>query len=180
MMKWMMHATTRKMERMFGYDATYIHEVIDTSESAGLKFMLGQFVGQHRRGVPKDAWYAAKLAAALSEDCGPCTQLCVDMAVRAGISPLKMASLVRGDIEAAGGDAAFGYRYGMAVATNSSAVLDLVEEAEKRYGANGKVSLALVVAASRVYPALKRGLGHGAACARIEVDNQSIAVKRAA
>ena len=180
MFKSMMHAATRKMERMFGYDATYIHEVIDTSEAAGLKFMLSQFVGQHRDGVPKDAWYAAKLAAALSEDCGPCTQLCIDMAVRARIKPEKLAALVRGDIEAAGDDAAFGYRYGMAVATNSADSLELVEQAEKRYGAKGKVSLALVVAATRVYPALKRGLGHGAACAKIEVANESIAVKRAA
>ncbi len=180
MMKSMMHAATRKMERMFGYDATYIHEVIDTSEAAGFKFMLSQLVGQHRQGVSKDAWFAAKLAAALSEDCGPCTQLCVDMAVRAGVSPQKMASLVRGDIDAAGDDAAFGYRYGMAVATNSPTSLDLVEQAGKRYGDKGRVSLALVVAATRVYPALKRGLGHGAACAKIEVANQSIAVKRAA
>ena len=180
MIKSMMHAATRKMEQMFGYDATYIHEVIDASEAAGVKFMLSQWVGQHREGVSRDAWYAAKLAAALSEDCGPCTQLCVDMAVRAGVNPVKMAALVRGDIEAAGDEAAFGYRYGMAVATNAPESLELVDEAGKRYGERGKVSLALVVAATRVYPALKRGLGHGAACARIEVANQSIAVKRAA
>jgi hypothetical protein len=180
MIKSLMHAATRRMERTFGYDATYIHEVIDTSESAGFKFMLSQLIGQHRQGVSKDAWYGAKLAAALSEDCGPCTQLCVDMAVRAGVSPLKMAALVRGDIEAAGDEASFGYRYGMAVATNSPASLELVEEAAKRYGDKGKVSLSLVVAATRVYPALKRGLGHGAACAKIEVASQSIAVQHAA
>jgi hypothetical protein len=100
--------------------------------------------------------------------------------VRDHVDPHKMAALVRGDLAAAGEEAAFGYRYGLAVATNSSAVLGLVEEAERRFGKRGIVSLALVVAASRVYPALKRGLGHGAACARIEIANQSIEVKRAA
>lgn len=180
MMKAIMHSATRKMERMFGYDATYIHDVIDASETAGIKFMLSQFVAQHRQGVSKEAWYGAKFAAALSEDCGPCSQLCVDMAVRDRVDPFKMAALVRGDLTAAGEDAALGYRYGLAVATNSSAALALVEEAERRFGKRGIVSLALVVAATRVYPALKRGLGHGAACAEIQVANQSIVIKRAA
>jgi hypothetical protein len=102
------------------------------------------------------------------------------MAVRAGVSPKKMAALVRGDIDGAGDEAAFGYRFGMAVATNALVALELVEEAERRYGAKGKVSLALIVAATRVYPTLKRGLGHGVACSKIEVANESIAVKRAA
>jgi hypothetical protein len=180
MMKSILHAATRRMERTFHYDATYMHEVIDASEGAGIKFMLSQFVAQHRQGVSKDAWYGAKLAAALSEDCGPCTQLCVDMAVRDGVEPLKLAALVQGDTETAGEDAAFGYRYGLAVATNSPASSGLVEEAARRFGERGKVSLALVVAATRVYPALKRGLGHGAACAKIEVANQSLVVGRAA
>ena len=39
---------------------------------------------------------------------------------------------------------------------------------------------ALVVAGSRVYPTLKRGLGHGAACQKLVVANEPIAVKKAA
>ncbi|HEY4941260.1 MAG TPA: hypothetical protein VII56_07515 [Rhizomicrobium sp.] len=180
MLKALLHGQIRKFERLFGYDGTYMHEVADASTSAGWKFALGTWVSQHRQGVPKEAWYAAKLAAALAEDCGPCTQLAVDMAVKGGVEPEKMAALIRGDIEAAGDDAALGYRYGIAVATNSDAVLELVEEARTRYGEKGLVSLALVVAFTRVFPATKRGLGHGAACAKIDVANQSIAVQRAA
>jgi hypothetical protein len=180
MLKRLLHSQIRKFERMFDYDAAYMHEVIDASALAGVKFVLGTYAAQHRAGVPKEAWYAAKLAAALAEDCGPCTQLAVDMAVMDGVAPAAMAALVRGDIETAGGEADLGYRYGMAVATNAPAAPDLVEEVRARYGEKGLVSLALVVAFTRIFPAAKRGLGHGAACARIEVANQSIAIERAA
>ena len=42
------------------------------------------------------------------------------------------------------------------------------------------MSLAMGVAAARVYPALKRGLGHGAACQRLVVGEEAITVKQAA
>ncbi len=178
MLKTLLHRSIRGFERMFGYDATYIHEI--TEAGAGVKFALGTWAARHRAAVPKDAWFAAKLAAALSEDCGPCTQLAADMAVRAGMDPRRIAALIRGDVEQAGADAALGYRYAMAVATNAPAAIDLVERARARYGEKGLVSLALVVAFTRIYPATKRGLGHGMACAKIEIANQSILIQRAA
>lgn len=180
MFKSFLHNRVRPLERGFGYDAGYFHEMIDASTSAAIKFSLAQMIANHREDVPKDAWYAAKFAAALSEDCGPCVQLCVDMATKARVAPAKIAHLLRGDIEAAGPDAALGFRYGMAVATNSDQVMALVEAARARYGERGLVSLALVVTGSRMYPALKRGLGRGMMCAKITVSDETIPVKHAA
>ncbi len=180
MLKSFLHNRVRPMERHYGYDAGYIHELIDASPAAAIKFVMAQMMASHHDEVPKDAWYAAKLAAALSEDCGPCTQLCVNMATEAGMEPEKIAHLLRGDIESAGPDAALGFRYGIAVATNSDQVVPLVGKARARYGERGLVSLALVVTGSRTYPALKRALGHGMMCSRITVSDESIAVKHAA
>jgi hypothetical protein len=88
--------------------------------------------------------------------------------------------MLRGDIDEAGADAALGYRYGMAVATNSVNVLAEVEQARLRFGERGLVTLAFAVASVRVYPTLKRALGHGAACTKVVVSDREIAVKRAA
>jgi hypothetical protein len=74
----------------------------------------------------------------------------------------------------------FGYRYGVAVATNAPESVTLAAPAEAAYGRRGLVSLAMAVAAMRVYPALKRGLGHGMACQKLVVANDTIAVNRAA
>ncbi|MBI3676126.1 MAG: hypothetical protein HY243_05870 [Proteobacteria bacterium] len=180
MLKSMLHGQIAKLEAAFGYDGTYMHEVLDVSLGAFVKFMLFQTMSSHREGVHKNAWYAAKLAAAMSEDCGPCSQLVVNMALKARVPAASIAAVVRGDIEQADDDTAFGFRYGIAVATNHPDAASYAEEAEKRYGKRGEVSLAFTVAASRVYPAVKRGLGHGAACSKIVVANDTIAVKHAA
>lgn len=171
------HRSLAKIEREFGYDATYLHELVDSSGSAAFKFMLFQPLATHREGVPKDAWFAAKLAGALSEDCGPCSQLVVDMALKARVSGATLAALARGDLASAGADAALGFRYGQAVATNAPDAVTLAEDVRERFGDRGLVSLALVVTTARVFPTLKRGLGHGATCQELIIGQVTVPVR---
>lgn len=180
MFKRFLHRRLAQLETSFGYDATYLHEVIDISAPAFVKFALFQTMSSHRKNIPRDVWYAARIAAALSEDCGPCTQLVVDMAVREGMSSETVSALLRGDFAKAGRDAEFGFRYGLAVSKNTDDALALSETAGERYGKQALVSLAFAVACSRVYPTLKRGLGHGVACTKITIANETIALHKAA
>lgn len=180
MLKRFLHGRIRALERAYGYDGGYMHEILDASTLAFLKFGLFQVMSDHRDHLPKDAWYAAKLAAALSEDCGPCSQLVVDMALRDGVASSSIAALLRDDMSGAGDDASLGFRYGRGVAQNSADCVTVAEEAEKRFGKRGVVSLDFAVACSRVYPTLKRGLGHGAACAKLTVSDETIVIRQAA
>jgi hypothetical protein len=177
MFKQFLHRRIAALERAFGYDATYLHDVTDASTSAFVKFVMFQWMSSHRDRIPRDAWFAARIAVALSEDCGPCTQLVVNMALRDGMKPNAVASLLRGDLEQAGPDAELGFRYGIAVANGTDDALRLCENAEARYGKRGLVSLAFAVACSRVYPALKRGLGHGMACSKIVVSDETVTIR---
>ena len=180
MLKYFLHRAIARLERAFHYDATYLHEITDISAGASVKFALFQIMSSHRDKVPLDAYCAARMAATLSEDCGPCTQLVVDAALKSGMQPARITALLRGDLEKAGADAELGFRYGIAVAQNTADALALSQEAERRFGKRALVSLAYAVACSRVYPALKRGLGHGAACTKIAVSDETIVLKHAA
>ncbi len=180
MMKRWLHRATRKLESRFNYDATYLHEVIDASPVAAIKFGFFQIMSQHRKGVSKDAYFAARLAAALSEDCGPCSQLVVNFALQEKVRPQVLAALLRGDLEKAGKDAELGFRYGIAVGQNTQDAPALAQQAEKRFGKQGMVTLAFAVASARVYPAIKRGMGHGAACSTIIVATETIVLGEAA
>jgi hypothetical protein len=102
------------------------------------------------------------------------------MALRHGMASQAVSALLRGDLEQAGADAELGFRYGIAVATNSNDALALSEAAVNRFGKQALVSLAYAVASTRVYPTLKRGLGHGVACTKITIPNETIVLKRAA
>ena len=180
MLKSWLHKRIARLELAYHYDASYLHEVVEVSVPAFLKFGLFQIMAYHREDVPRDLGFAARMAATLSEDCGPCTQLIVDMALEAGMSPRTIAALMRGDLGGAGDEAALGFRYGQAVAANKAEAMTLSDEIERRYGKRALVSMAYGVAGARVYPALKRGLGHGAACQSIKVADDDIAIGKAA
>lgn len=180
MLKRFLRHRLRKFERALDYDASYMHQILDASLPAFLKFGAFQTMSAHREGVPATAKFAASLAGTLSEDCGPCTQIVVDLALRAGVGAHDLAALLRGDVGAASDHAAFGFRFGDAVARRGDALDALVGEARARYGERGLVTLSFAVASARVYPAVKRGLGHAAACTKVRVGPSEVWVKAVA
>ena len=133
----------------------------------------------HREEVSKEAWYAAKLVATLAEDCGPCTQLVVTMAEGEGVSSTALSSVLAGDEAGMPADAALGFKFAKAVLQRDIAEADrLRAEVECRWGKKGLVSLALTIAASRVFPAVKYALGHGHACTQINLAGSEMGVHR--
>jgi hypothetical protein len=180
MLKSYLRRQIERMEHKFAYDAAYAREILDASMPAFLKFALFQAMAAHRDGVPREAWFAAKLAAVMKEDCGPCAQLVLDTALQAGVRPQILAALVRQDFPAAGRDAALGFRYGLAVSSNTPDAAEIAAEAQAKFGKRGQVSLAMAVASARVYPTLKRAMGHGAVCRRLSVLGDAIPVCKVA
>src|SRR4051812_27932997 len=87
MMKWMLRRAITKFELDWNYDASYLRDMIDVSPRAAWLFSRVTALGRFRRDVPIAAWSAAGITAVRHEDCGPCTQLAVTMAERAGVSP---------------------------------------------------------------------------------------------
>src|SRR3989442_13011245 len=82
---------------------------------AFFKFSKIFSLAAHRENVPPDAWFAASIAATLAEDCGPCTQLVVTMAERAGVSPATLRAILTGDEQGMAADAALGFRFAKSV-----------------------------------------------------------------
>jgi hypothetical protein len=143
--------------------------MLDVSLRAVLAFNRIMPMSRYRYDVPKEAWYAAKIATAQSEDCGPCTQLAVTMAERAGVDPNVIRAVVNREPGAMSADAALGFRFAMATLAHDMAADEYREEIERRWGKHALVSLAFVIASARVFPTVKYALGHGKACQRIVV-----------
>lgn len=96
MFRWMFHKMLRSFEARYGYDAGYAHEILDRGGvDAFLRFAAVQSLGGYSRDVPRDALFAARLAAIVHEDCGPCTQLTVRMAEEAGVPAALLEVVVR-------------------------------------------------------------------------------------
>jgi hypothetical protein len=179
MLGWFVRRQMAKFERNFDYDLTYARDMYDASPRAFFRFSRISGLAAHREDVPREAWFAAKIAATLAEDCGPCTQLVVTMAEREGVSPDALRAILAGDEKAMPPDAALGFRFARSVLERDIAEGDrLRSEVVSRWGKKGLVSLALTIAASRVFPAVKYALGHGHACVRVSVAGADTGVSR--
>lgn len=172
MLTWLLRRQIAAFERSFDYDASYMHRMLDVSRRAFMRFAPLGKLASHHEDVPLDVWYAAKIVAALSEDCGPCTQLTVTMAEREGVKPVVLRAILDDDEEAMGEQAALGVRFARAALAHDPAADALREQIVGRWGERALLSLALGIATTRVFPAVKYALGYGQACTRIRVGNQ--------
>ena len=173
MLRAFLNAQIRKMERTWTYDASYLHEMIDASPMSALKFSVLTGLAD-RRDAPGEALAAAGIVGTLAEDCGPCTQIGVDMAAAGGVSPKVLRAILAGDEAAMGADAALGYRFAKTALEPRLEEADTVrEEVVRRWGQKGLVALALTLTTARMYPTVKYALGHGKSCSRVTVAGEA-------
>ena len=176
MLRLILHAAARAFERRYDYDGSYMHDVIDGSVQAGLGLAVFPALVQYRgprAAVP--VWAGAMLASTMDGDCGPCAQLVLDMAVEQGASPDHLRACLAGNWGVAGGEG-LGYRFAVATILDAPDQPALAAEIARRYGKRGLMAASFAAASGRFYPVLKRGLGHGQTCQRLEVAGQSVAV----
>jgi hypothetical protein len=180
MLTWLMKRRLAAFERDTGYDASYMHEMLDADVKAVMAIFKVQGVAHYRKDVPREPWYAAALVGSLAEDCGPCTQLGITMAEREGVAPDTLRAIVAGDLRAMPDDVVLAYRFAKASLAHDAAADELRDEIVKRWGKRGLISLALVLAASRVFPTVKYALGHGKACTRLSIAGRPLPVLKEA
>jgi hypothetical protein len=179
MIRSILHRVIRRFEARYGYDATYMHEIADRSVPAFYKLALAQAMNTHRESVSLDALYAARIAAVRFEDCGPCAQLVVNMALEAGVKPAMVRAIVARDLPRLSSDASLGLRLADAVLAHQAT--DTVrDEVLARFGEKGLITLAYSIAATRIYPTMKRALGHAHTCERLRVEDETVVAARAA
>ena len=176
MIKWAMRRGIEKFERAWNYDASYMRDLIDASPRAAWLFARATAIGRFRRDVPLDAWCAAGITAVRHEDCGPCTQLGVTMAERAGVRPDVLRAVLADDLESMPPDVALAWRFTRATLAHDPSADDYRAVIEERWGRRGLISLAFAITAARLYPTVKYALGHGKACWRLVVGGTPVIV----
>jgi hypothetical protein len=170
MFRWFLNRQMKAFERSFDYDLSYAREIYEASPRAFWHLSRITAAAGFCEEVSRDAWYAAKFAATISEDCGPCTQLVVTMAERDGVNPATIRAILAEDKQAMPEEASLGFYFARAVLARDLVESDrLRAEILKRWGHRGVVSLALAISTSRTFPNIKYALGHGRACTLVNV-----------
>jgi hypothetical protein len=169
-----------RFERTWNYDASYMRYVLKVSPWSLAKF--GLVAGMtDRKAAPAEALAAAGIAGTLIEDCGPCTQISVDMATAGGVDPTVLRAIVAGDEAAMGDTAALAWRFARASLARDLATADpLRDEILRRWGEEALVAISMALTTARMYPTLKYALGYGKACSQVVVAGEATSVVHAA
>ena len=178
MIRWLIERQLAAFERRWHYPMDYARTLLRTSRGGFWRFARVMPLAAWRDGVPPTAWHAAKLVAVRAEDCGPCTQLVVDMARADGVPDALLRAVLQNDharIQALDSNAAAAAHFARCWTTNSPGLADTRDAVRQRFGERGLASLALAMSGARLFPMIKSALGHGQACQRVHIGREALA-----
>jgi hypothetical protein len=180
MFSWLLRRKIDSFERSFDYDMSYAREILAESPRALRTWNRATELVSWREGVPRDVWYAARLAALLEQDCGPCAQLLVTMAERSGIDSRMLSAVIERRYDALDEGLAVSARFASAVVRGETEANGHRERLVELYGRRALLALAFGITASCLYPTLKRALGYDKECRRVVVAGRAVTAGRRA
>jgi hypothetical protein len=171
----------RATSKRYGYDTSYLEHMLKESPAAFFKFAPVAKAAAHREVVPLDASFAAKITGAMAEDCGPCVQLGINMALEAGMAKDQIEAVVRRNTAAMTESTRLGFQFADAVASRAANADQHRDAVRARWGEKGVIDLAMALQMGRLFPMLKAALGYARECRRVTVDGQQVdVIKQAA
>jgi hypothetical protein len=179
MLKWLIRNRLSAFEKKYGYDMSYARDVLGADTGAFMAFSKVMKMSGYRKDIPVEPYWAAKIVGAMSEDCGPCTQLVVTMALEAGVDAKRLAAVVGGDDRALPEGTLLAVQFARAALAHAPEADDLRDEVAKSWGPRGLVTLCFAITSARIFPTLKYALGHGKACMRVRVGDADIVPRHA-
>ena len=171
MIRTMFNKMLLSMKDRYDYDVGYQQDILKADLGAFLKFMGFQTMSSHAGNLPVGPLFAARLRAIIWDDCGPCTQLIVNMALEAKVSPAIVSAIIDKDLQNLPEDIALVVRFTEFVLAHNPEADDLREKILALWGTKGLIAIGFGISSTRVYPALKYTMGYGKACSRIEVND---------
>lgn len=180
MLKWFVKKQLEAFQRRWNYDTGYMREIVDEAGVDAVMPMQGlQKLGKFRGGLPLAVYGGAALTAAKHADCGPCLQLGVSMAEDAGLAPDIIRAILQRDLAALPHEALLGIEIAESTIARDQSGEDARAEVLRRWGRRGLVALGYAIVAAQAYPAFKYTIGHGHACVRVRIGNESVPLREA-
>jgi AhpD family alkylhydroperoxidase len=157
----------------------YAYHLRDVAPSRLWRFSMIKVVEGGRKYTPAGPYHAAGMAAAMVEDCGPCVQIHVNLALKDKVAPDVLRALAARQLDRVPADVALAFRYGEAVSRGEMAD-EMRDQIRAAWSEQGLIELAFAIATARFYPGLKRGLGFAHTCERVVVEDRVTPTAKAA
>jgi alkylhydroperoxidase family enzyme len=156
-------------EQKLGASLDYLRHMARTSLRLLWRFGKIFPFAMCRKALPVDAMHVAALTASHHEDCGGCVQIAVNVALADNLSREIIQAVLDTNPQLLTDDLSDVYHFTHAVVTRTGAEEPLRERLVRRYGDEALIELAMIIAAARVFPTVKRAMGYATSCSRVKV-----------
>jgi alkylhydroperoxidase family enzyme len=157
-------------ERTLGVNQDWLRHLYRASPAAFRKFMRVLPLAGHRKAASKEAFAVAHLVGSLSEDCGSCVQIAVNLARGEGVDAAILRAVLDDRPQDLRPELVAVMAYAKAVAHRGDDVVEQMEALRQMVGETAVCELALAVATARIFPVVKRGMGHAVSCSMVTLD----------
>ena len=163
MLKFIAEKILSRGERKVGVPLNYAREIL--SVNFGLFSRYGKIFSflDPVKHVPQEVYHAARLAGAVSADCGSCVKAEVNLARSAGLEDAAIGLILRRKTDQLDQNIAPAVRLAFAVAKN---VDDAGSRSEivSKHGKAGLIELSYAMNGAAMLPGIKRAMGFATAC----------------
>lgn len=178
MIRYLFNKMLLSLKNRYDYDVQYQQDILTSDLGAFLKFMGFQMMSSHSGNLPAGPLYAARLRAIIRDDCGPCTQLAVNMALEANLEPDIVRAIIHRDLDNLPEELALVVSFTEHVLAHNPEADDLRDKILALWGQRGLITIGFAISSYRVYSALKYTLGYGKACSRVIVNKTPVVPTR--
>ncbi len=154
-------------EKDLGESIEYVRHILRTSFRLFFKFAKFMSFSQHRKVCAVGPYHAACIVASREHDCGTCVQIAVNLARKDGVPTEHVQAVIDRRVDDLPDELADAYRFAEAVCTASGDEEYLRDRIRQRSGEEALIELAFGIAASGVFPTVKRSLGYATSCSRV-------------
>ncbi len=163
MLKKIVKWSISNFEKKTRYNATYMKVMAESSLSLARQFSKFIKLNGYKKHTPDDIMQIAKITALKTEDCGTCLQLNIDYALKSGMARKHIINTIQSP-EKLPASLKLIYDFSYKTSTNAPDLENYRSQVEKEYGIDILIELAMAIATSRVYPAIKRAMGYSTSC----------------
>lgn len=175
---WFLRRKVTQFERANHYDMGYARAILEGNPRALVALQRAGALARYRGPLSNSARHGVKLVAALHEDCGPCLQLGVTLALADGVPRETIVSLICRE-PTNDPDTDLVVNFSRAILAKDEHETELRERVVARFGRDGLTAVAFALTGTRMYPMLKAALGYAQCYPVVTVGEESIDLRSA-
>ncbi|WP_295052462.1 hypothetical protein [Sulfuricurvum sp.] len=153
----------------YNYDTAYMEEMLKISPASYEVFEAFLPMATFVNKAPVDVINIARITAIKNEDCGTCVQLYVDLAIEAGLDKEVAREIIFNKGESLSLDLKLVYDFTLAVSNNETIDANVSDRMNQTYSREVMMEISLAIAATKVFPTIKRVLNYMQSCSVIQI-----------